>query len=269
MQTSTRTIVSILGLAISLSLGGVLDCRANGKSFRSPDKKYEAKTVRAKSELHYQVTNLKNEKVVLVTNAKYRSPNDVKAGRFSPDSTQFAAAYHYGHGDKGEHTWVGVWNLKDGEFVQGVEMDGYLLDIPASVFRKVEQAEEVAETELYKASDARLLLPKAADRVARVEDVKGWINLKSGGWPVVIVRPLVDEEPWFVQPEVEGVTKKGLFTTRAYFGDAMTPAGTEFRILILVAPSKKDAEEKYPRGTTFRSLPADLSTSDPVEVIRR
>ncbi|MFO1432472.1 MAG: hypothetical protein U1F76_20415 [Candidatus Competibacteraceae bacterium] len=63
----------------------------------SPDGKYEAVRVGSADDMHFQVKEVKTGHVVLTTHAEYPNPNNVKAGLFSSDSKEFAAAYHYSH----------------------------------------------------------------------------------------------------------------------------------------------------------------------------
>jgi hypothetical protein len=100
---------------------------------RSPNGKYEAAAVRGENGgSHFQVKEVEGGRVVLTTSAQYETPNDVKAGKFSADSTKLAAAYHYGHA--GQYTWVGLWSLKTGERVGMVILKGWTEIIPDSVF---------------------------------------------------------------------------------------------------------------------------------------
>lgn len=101
---------------------------------KSPDGKYEAILVPiGKKGLHYKIIESKTNRTMLTTlEQRGRTQNDVKAGRFSPDSTQFAAAFHYGH--KGKYTWIGVWNIAKGIRRDGIKKNGFVRSIPNSVF---------------------------------------------------------------------------------------------------------------------------------------
>lgn len=112
--------------------------REPGVVIRSPDGKYEARKTDTKSGVHYEVKLVDGGDTVLITSAEHPSWNQVVAGRFSADSTEFAAAYHYGH--EGKYTWIGVWSLKDGEFVGDVRKKGeWTYDIPSSAFEDAEK----------------------------------------------------------------------------------------------------------------------------------
>jgi len=101
--------------------------------FRSPDKRYEAVKVGVGAEIHYQVKEIETDRIVLTTHAEYSTPNDVKAGTFSPDSKKFAAAYHYGHA--GSYTWIGIWDIKTGSLQRTERKPGWTTDI-YSIFNK-------------------------------------------------------------------------------------------------------------------------------------
>jgi hypothetical protein len=101
---------------------------------------------------------------------------------------------------------------------------------------------------------AELLAPKEGATVAEVEEFEG--RLTIGGWPVIVVRPLAEGQPWWVQPEIEEVAD-GQFTGRAHFGNTDTPKGSKFVLVVLVLKTKEEAS-KYKSGTTLKNLPADL-----------
>lgn len=75
--------------------------------------------------MHFRVCSRSN--ICFTTMAQYDTPNDVKAGLFSPDSKYFAAAYHYGH--KGSYTWIGIWSLPDGRLTNSVQQSGWIRDL--------------------------------------------------------------------------------------------------------------------------------------------
>ena len=106
---------------------------AQSGGLRSPDGKYQAIQVGAGSDRHYQIKEVETDRVVLTTQAQYRTPNDVKAGLFSADGKEFAAAYHYGH--EGSYTWIGIWSLETGQLVRTERKSGWTRDL-ASVFKK-------------------------------------------------------------------------------------------------------------------------------------
>ncbi len=95
---------------------------------RSPNGKYQGVRVAlGNGDEHYQVKEIGTGRLVMTTHAQYKTPNDVKAGLFSPDSNKIAAAYHYGH--EGNYTWVGVWDIETGNLVDTKRKSGWTTDI--------------------------------------------------------------------------------------------------------------------------------------------
>lgn len=88
---------------------------------KSPNGLYEAENVGG----HYRVIEKKTGDVIFTTHPEFSTPNDVKAATFSPDSTKFAAAYHYSH--DGGYTWIGVWDM-EGNFLYARRKSGYTND---------------------------------------------------------------------------------------------------------------------------------------------
>jgi hypothetical protein len=110
-----------------------------------------------------------------------------------------------------------------------------------------------------------LLSPKDGAVVPQVEELEGRVDGKDA-WPVVFVRPLVGEEPWWVQPAVTDVVS-GQWTGKIHFGNNDTPAGTKFSVIVGVARNKEEAA-KFKAGTTLETLPPDLPHSAPITVYR-
>jgi hypothetical protein len=97
----------------------------------SSDGKYEAVKVSTTKGWQYQVTEVMTKKEILITQGHYDTPNDVKAGLFSPDSKRIAAAYHYkANGSHNrDYTWVGIWNIETGDRVDVQTIDGLTTNI--------------------------------------------------------------------------------------------------------------------------------------------
>jgi eukaryotic-like serine/threonine-protein kinase len=110
-----------------------------------------------------------------------------------------------------------------------------------------------------------LLSPVENSVVSVVEQVKGCVA-GEGDWPVLLVRPLVPGEPWWIQPAVQEVVD-GTFTGRIHIGDARTPKGTQFQIVVFAAQGK-EAAAKYQDGTTAKAIPPDLKASKSIIVYR-
>jgi hypothetical protein len=115
-----------------------------------------------------------------------------------------------------------------------------------------------------KESKAVVLSPKAGTKVGQFEQIEGKVTGK--GWPVVLVKPLVGGQPWYVQASVEDVSD-GKFTIDAQFGDERTEKGTKFRVIILVTKSRKEAANFKP-GAKKNAPPAGLPKSEQVDVTR-
>jgi hypothetical protein len=133
-----RKPISLNKVWLALTVAAVLavpstGCDASSRFPRSPDGRYELVEVRGEAGgIHYQAKTVQDGKVILTTHGEYSTPNDVKAGTFSADSTKVAAAYHYGHA--GNYTWIGVWDLRTRKFVRSVRLEGWTTSIPDSVF---------------------------------------------------------------------------------------------------------------------------------------
>jgi hypothetical protein len=105
-----------------------------------------------------------------------------------------------------------------------------------------------------------IVTPKDKDVVSQVEEYEG--RLQVVGWPVVFVRPVLENAPWWVQPAVDEVVAKK-FSGRAYFGDRDTPRGTKFALVVVVVKEREEAS-KFKTGMTLKSLPDDLPHSKKV-----
>jgi len=122
--------------------------------------------------------------------------------------------------------------------------------------------------EKKKEAVAAITAPKDGGKVDQTDQVEGKLNTTEG-WPVVVIKPLVGIEPWWVQPPVEEL-KDGEFSIQAHFGNEETKPGTKFRVMIFVAKSKTDAHS-YKANTTLKALPPESKhpRSEPVEVERK
>ncbi|UCD71820.1 MAG: hypothetical protein JSW70_02170 [Syntrophobacterales bacterium] len=109
---------------------GVSGSLGETSEFRSPDGRYEAVKVGTGAGLHYQIKEIDTDRIVLTTHAQYDTPNDVKMGKFSQDSKEFAAAYHYGI-KTGYYswTWIGIWDIATGKLLRTENLPGWAPDI--------------------------------------------------------------------------------------------------------------------------------------------
>jgi len=115
-----------------------------------------------------------------------------------------------------------------------------------------------------KEANIAIVSPKDGAKAAQSEEVEGKLNID--GWPVVLVQPQAGEKVWWIQEPVEEIDK-GKFTVPVRLGDDKTPVGTKFKLVIIVAKDKQEAQ-KYERGKTRATLPPGLPKSEPVVVSR-
>ncbi len=106
--------------------------------------------------------------------------------------------------------------------------------------------------------------PRNGAFVGRVETVSGRIS--DEGHPIVLVRSTEPNGLWWVQQPCEP-TGDGRFATSARFGNETTPAGSAFRILVLLAPKGRVAD--FQAGVALSELPRDIPCSREVQVLRQ
>jgi len=124
---------SVINIAGSWRDPGLVSELPGQHVFRSPDGRYEAERIGSDNNVHYQVREVASQKIMLITHAEFDTPNDVKAGTFSPESKAFAAVYHYGH--EGKYSWIGIWSIESGALVRMKTRPGWTTDI-SSVFKQ-------------------------------------------------------------------------------------------------------------------------------------
>lgn len=88
----------------------------------------------------------------------------------------------------------------------------------------------------------------------------------SNGWPIAVVRPLDEDQVWYVQDQAEQ-TSVGEFDCVLQFGGAATVPGARFKVAVFVARTEDEARQLT--GATLRELPADRPCLGQVEVVRR
>ena len=96
-------------------------------------------------------------------------------------------------------------------------------------------------------------------------------GFSPGKYPVVFVRPLVGNLPYWIQPPVAQVGPDCVFTLKpTYFGEndpRITPPGTRFEVVVVAANCREQAMS-FREGVRVSTLPANLPASTPVTVIR-
>jgi len=113
---------------------------------------------------------------------------------------------------------------------------------------------------------AVVLSPAPESAVSASEEIEGKITGKDA-WPVLFVRPVMDGEPWWIQPPVDDVAAGGAFAGRIHFGNESTSKGTKFHLVVCAAKNKEQAA-KYKAGVTLATLPLELAAADPIVVYR-
>lgn len=105
---------------------------------------------------------------------------------------------------------------------------------------------------------------KDGGKVDQSEDVEG--ELKKDGWPVIFVKPLDGNQPWYPQAEITELKDKK-FVGQVQFGDDKS-AGKKFKIVVVVVSTKEDAQ-KFVAGKTQQTLPPGLPKSDAITLVRK
>lgn len=99
---------------------------------KSPDGKYGARRIGKGNDQHYEISDISQGTVLFKTRAAYNTKNDVKLGKFSNDSTEFAALYHYA--TDGPHTYIPVFSLPGGSLIREITKTGYVREF-SGVFK--------------------------------------------------------------------------------------------------------------------------------------
>jgi hypothetical protein len=133
---SITTIIVFIFILFTYSCSAQAD-KCNGK--------YRVEQVQGKdyNDLHFQIIEISTGRPLFTTNAQYPTSNDVKAYVFSPDCKKFAAAYHYGN--KGDYTWIGIWDIETGRFINALEKSGHLHNLSVEVFNELETKKSTDE----------------------------------------------------------------------------------------------------------------------------
>ncbi|RDE52153.1 MAG: hypothetical protein DVS81_02680 [Candidatus Accumulibacter meliphilus] len=107
-----------------------------GLLFFSADRRYQAELINSHTDgnAHFRITDVASGWVIMETQAQFGTPNNAKAGRFSPGSSQFAAAYHYDTNGR-RYTWIGVWEIASKALIRQKELNGWTTDL-SYVFRE-------------------------------------------------------------------------------------------------------------------------------------
>ncbi len=107
-----------------------------------------------------------------------------------------------------------------------------------------------------------ILKPRNFGKVQRVTEVAGRVTLEHQ--PVVLVRDVNGDGLWWAQESAK-LDSSGNFTARARFGNAATPHGTKFEVVV-IAPRTLQQANEFPVGATLRELPDGIPRSKSITV---
>jgi hypothetical protein len=108
--------------------------------------------------------------------------------------------------------------------------------------------------------------PRDGQKVRETEELEGRVSI-PGAYPVILVKAVIGAE-WYVQPPVEEI-KDGEFTAQVYFGQAGTPAGVRFQVVVVAAANKEQALKQFKENERLKSLPVGLPRSKVITVVRQ
>jgi hypothetical protein len=86
-------------------------------------------------------------------------------------------------------------------------------------------------------------------QAGRLQLVTG--TVKAPGQPVILVKPDLPNEPWWVQGQAVPAGPRG-FSAKAVFGSAVTLPGTKFRVIAILTDPKL---KQYVTGQVIQDLP--------------
>ena len=106
-------------------------------------------------------------------------------------------------------------------------------------------AADVSAAETESPVSIRIANPQAG----RLQLVTG--TVRAPGIPVVLVKPDIPNEPWWVQGQATPSGPRG-FSAKAIFGSATTLPGTKFRVIAILLDRSNEA---YATGQIIKELP--------------
>ena len=116
------------------------------------------------------------------------------------------------------------------------------------------------------ASAASIVSPSADATVGARHEVRGQLSSASDAVPVVLVRAEQPNSLWWVQGSPTMGQDKS-FRISARFGNASTPAGMKFRVLV-GSPATTEAAAQMKPGASFKTIPDGFSRSHEIRVQR-
>ncbi|WP_130646602.1 hypothetical protein [Methanofollis fontis] len=103
----------------------------------------------------------------------------------------------------------------------------------------------ITETQGHSPGYVVITSPRDGDKVNNTDTIKGTVEeLDDSGLNLyVLVKPLLGDSGWWVQPQTT-VLPSGNWFVEAYFGDNVTPAGTEFIVQAIVSNNELEEGEQ-------------------------
>ena len=114
------------------------------------------------------------------------------------------------------------------------------------------------------ASIASIDSPSPNSTVGAVHEIQDQVSVDAV--PIVLVRAEQPNALWWVQ-ESSAVGQDRSFRVTARFGNASTPAGMRFRVL-LGLPASAEAAARMQPGASFKIIPEGISRSQEIRVQR-
>lgn len=112
---------------------------------------------------------------------------------------------------------------------------------------------------------ATIVSPQVDTIVGREMEVV--FETTAPGVPLLLVTAEGETVEWWVQPLAK-TTEPGRHVVAAHFGNAKTPQGKPFQVLVLMAPNERTAEIMA-KQQVFSQLPKGFVMSKPIRVLRK
>jgi len=114
----------------------------------------------------------------------------------------------------------------------------------------------------FRVAKSEILFPKHNSRVSRLEKLIANIERNAGA--VVLVRSNERNSPWWIQ-HADHRVPDGQLEAQVRFGNANTPRGTGFRVVVIL-PDSPEEVRKYRIGDTIPELPPNVRHTNEVNV---
>jgi hypothetical protein len=112
--------------------------------------------------------------------------------------------------------------------------------------------------------DVRTVSHPEGSFVDRVTDMV--IQTNATGWPVVLARSELDDEPWWAQ---QSIARRGEhIAVRVHFGNQQSAAGSPFRLVVLFLDTPEEAV-RFRLAREFKEIPGGIRRTKEFRFIRR